>query len=71
MATEAPLPSSISQEYEPSILTKTSDVVSDPFSKYFMPNILVCLLTPRRPPSLNHHLQIPYHGARPIRILPK
>ncbi|KAB8296192.1 hypothetical protein EYC80_008975 [Monilinia laxa] len=32
MATEAPLPSSISQEYQPSILTHASDVASDPFS---------------------------------------
>ncbi|KAF7930365.1 uncharacterized protein EAE98_004765 [Botrytis deweyae] len=32
MATEAPLPSGISQEYEPSILTKTSDIISDPFN---------------------------------------
>ncbi|KAI9649119.1 54S ribosomal protein yml6, mitochondrial [Ciborinia camelliae] len=31
MATEAPLPSSISQEYEPNILTQTSDTISNPF----------------------------------------
>lgn len=71
MATEAPLPSGISQEYEPSILTQTSDIISDPFSKYLMPNISIYLLTPRRPPSPNHHLQIPYHGTRSIRILSK
>ncbi|QSZ37306.1 hypothetical protein DSL72_009400 [Monilinia vaccinii-corymbosi] len=32
MATEAPLPFSISQEYEPNILTQTPGVVSDPFN---------------------------------------
>lgn len=71
MATEAPLPSSISQGYQPSILTHTSDIVSDPFSTYPTPNFSMHLLTPRRPPSPNHSLQIPHHGTRPLRIILK
>ncbi|RAL64800.1 hypothetical protein DID88_001397 [Monilinia fructigena] len=66
MATEAPLPSSISQEYQPSILTQTSDVASDPFSIYSILKFSIYSLTPRRRPSPNHHIQIP--TMEPVRF---
>lgn len=67
MATETILPSQTSREYDPTFLQTATDpafeIQGRPFKLLLRP-----ILTPIRL-SPHYHLQIPHHGAPPLRIL--